>query len=262
MNEKLNKAKKAKNDEFYTTKEMVEELVQPFLEDFKGKTIYMPFDSEESEFWKYFKNNFEKLGLKLIFRSSLNSKFITMFDGVEDLHLEPINENYNGSYDSEELIPIIKSVDFIISNPPFSIERAIVNYYNEYGKKFILVASNLFVHNNSNFVLNKELFFNQLYNSKFTNTEKKVNCIRIQNIKQEAKKKISDIFKIEYDDNGIRFCKKMQDFDINYTEPQAIPISFFINYDFSGYEVIETIYTPVINGVNKFARVLIKKRGV
>ena len=63
-NSNLNKAKKAKTDEFYTRYEDIEAEVMEYKEQFKDKIVYLPCDSLKSEFWSFFINNFESFGLK------------------------------------------------------------------------------------------------------------------------------------------------------------------------------------------------------
>ena len=57
-NANLIKAKKAKNDEFYTRYEDIEVEVMEYKEQFKDKIVYLPCDSLNSEFWSFFINNF------------------------------------------------------------------------------------------------------------------------------------------------------------------------------------------------------------
>jgi hypothetical protein len=74
-NENLGKAKKAKNDEFYTQYHDIEKEMNAYLEYnpnvFKGKTILLPCDDPEwSNFTKYFAQNFKTLGLKKLISTS------------------------------------------------------------------------------------------------------------------------------------------------------------------------------------------------
>lgn len=62
--ENLHKAKKMKNDEFYTRLEDVENELQYYKEHFKDKIVYCNCDNEQSKFWVYFHLNFNNLGLK------------------------------------------------------------------------------------------------------------------------------------------------------------------------------------------------------
>lgn len=73
--EDLTKAKKAKNDEFYTLYSDIQKEVNAYLEYnpdvFKGKTILLPCDDPEwSNFTKFFAQNFERFGLKKLISTS------------------------------------------------------------------------------------------------------------------------------------------------------------------------------------------------
>ena len=74
-NEKLSKAKSAKNDEFYTQYEDIQREINAYLEYnpdvFKGKTVLLPCDDPEwSNFTKFFAQNFENFGLKKLISTS------------------------------------------------------------------------------------------------------------------------------------------------------------------------------------------------
>ena len=65
--ETLEKAKKAKNDEFYTCYNDIETEVMQYRKYFKDKIVYLPCDDhaeKKSEFWSFFVNNFDAFGLK------------------------------------------------------------------------------------------------------------------------------------------------------------------------------------------------------
>lgn len=75
MNSSLHTAKKAKQDEFYTQYVDIQKEVEAYLEfdpnTFKGKTVYCNCDDPfESNFFKYFAANFNKLGLKKLITTS------------------------------------------------------------------------------------------------------------------------------------------------------------------------------------------------
>ena len=71
-NGNLNKAKAAKNDEFYTRLEDIEKELKHYTEHFKGKVVYCNCDdANRSNFFKYFSTNFQKLGLKKLITSGL-----------------------------------------------------------------------------------------------------------------------------------------------------------------------------------------------
>jgi len=71
----LAKAKKAKNDEFYTQYVDIQKEIEAYLEydpsTFKGKVVYCNCDDPfESNFFRYFVLNFNKLGLKQLITTS------------------------------------------------------------------------------------------------------------------------------------------------------------------------------------------------
>ena len=53
----LNKAKKEKNDEFYTLRSDVEEIFNNLDIDLSNYVVDLPFDCEKSHFYKYCKDN-------------------------------------------------------------------------------------------------------------------------------------------------------------------------------------------------------------
>ncbi|NOR84666.1 hypothetical protein GQ473_00970, partial [archaeon] len=64
-NAQLHKAKAAKNDEFYTCLEDIENELQHYEEQFKDKVIYCNCDNPEwSKFYTYFADNAERLEIK------------------------------------------------------------------------------------------------------------------------------------------------------------------------------------------------------
>jgi len=71
----LNKAKKAKSDEFYTQYEDIQKEIEAYLEFnsdvFRDKVIYCNCDDPfESNFFRYFVLNFNRLGLKQLITTS------------------------------------------------------------------------------------------------------------------------------------------------------------------------------------------------
>ena len=89
-NEQLQNAKKNKNDEFYTQLSDIENELKHYTKHFKGKTVLCNCDDPfESNFFKYFVLNFNRLGLKKL--------ITTCYDGSpimgEQLSLFELDEN-------------------------------------------------------------------------------------------------------------------------------------------------------------------------
>lgn len=94
-NRALNRAKFAKNDEYYTLMKDVIQHVEVFKKEwYKDKIIYCPFSSDKSNFVKYFKEHGKELGIKELMYTSDDYK------NHEDLWMK---------------------ADLVIDNPPFSI---------------------------------------------------------------------------------------------------------------------------------------------
>lgn len=67
----LNKAGKAKKDEFYTQLSDIEKEIKHYKSQFRGKVVYCNCDDPfESNFFKYFASNFKELGLKKLIATS------------------------------------------------------------------------------------------------------------------------------------------------------------------------------------------------
>ena len=72
-NKNLNKAKKSKDDEFYTQISDIERELQHYWEHFRGKTVLCNCDDPyESNFFKYFALRFNQLGLKKLICTCYN----------------------------------------------------------------------------------------------------------------------------------------------------------------------------------------------
>ena len=74
-NKLLHKAKKSKSDEFYTQYVDIQKEVEAYLEynpdTFRGKVVYCNCDDPyESNFFRYFILNFERIGLKRLITTS------------------------------------------------------------------------------------------------------------------------------------------------------------------------------------------------
>lgn len=161
-NDTLNKANKAKKDEFYTQLTDIEKEMRYYIEHFRDKTIFCNCDDpEESNFWRYFQLNFYQLGLKKLvsthYEESKPSYKLEIVAGetskgqmkIPDVIKTPLQQN--GDFRSPECIEILKEADIVITNPPFSLFREYLAQLMEYEKKFIIIG-------NQNSITCKEIF--------------------------------------------------------------------------------------------------------
>lgn len=123
-NKNLHKAKKAKNDEFYTRYVDIENEMVHYKDQLKGLWVYCPCDAEWSNFWKFFVDNFDEYGLR-----HLTATHIEM-DGSQSERLDYDGKEVkrvllkgNGDFRSAECTRIKNECDIVITNPPFSLFR-------------------------------------------------------------------------------------------------------------------------------------------
>ena len=149
-NSNLTKAKKEKNDEFYTQYIDIEKELQHY--NIEGKIIYCNCDNPHySNFYKYFKDKFNTHKIKHLYCTGYNKDgngYYAEYNGTEET-IKTLNGN--GSFESDECINILKIADVIITNPPFSLFRDYVKQLMDYNKKFLIIG-------NQNAITYKEIF--------------------------------------------------------------------------------------------------------
>lgn len=187
-NVKLNKAKKDKNDEFYTQYTDIEKEIDAYLsfnpDLFRDKTVLLPCDDPNwSNFTRYFVQNFLKLGLRRLIStciadSPLGKGKLLIIDNPSNKH-HPQNQQLDsvvyiddiisdkskvmlkelpcqsllgdGDFRSQEITNFAAQSDIIITNPPFSLFREFMDWVIRAGKQFSIIG-------NMNAITCKEIF--------------------------------------------------------------------------------------------------------
>ena len=172
LNENLRKAKRQKNDEFYTQLSDIENELRHYTGHFPGKVVYCNCDDPRvSNFFHYFSYNFERLGLKklitacyrnqdpdLFSRSDSERAIWLEYNGntkggrvpdVEDIGVHSFEGD--GDFRSPECIELLKQADIVVTNPPFSLFREYVAQLMQHDKKFLIIGS-------QNAITYKEIF--------------------------------------------------------------------------------------------------------
>lgn len=195
MNEGLGAAKTGKKDEFYTQYIDIQKEISAYLEfnpdTFREKVVYCNCDDPfESNFFKFFAANFNRLGLRKLISTSYDGSPIAgkqlTFEGQENLaheaqaiaiEVEEVTDLNNdgatdiedvrlfleqnshkrirltgsGDFRSPECVELLKQADIVVTNPPFSLFREYITQLIDYDKKFLIIG-------NFNAVTYKEIF--------------------------------------------------------------------------------------------------------
>lgn len=140
-NKNLHKAKKEKNDEFYTQLIDIQKEMMHYTHHFSHKTIYCNADSPNSQFVHFFKENFHTLKLKKLIATSYNPNgkgTYLEYDG-KTLHISNLIEN--GDFQSQECYNLLQEADIVITNPPFSLFKEFVQQVQNANKEFLIIGT-------------------------------------------------------------------------------------------------------------------------
>jgi len=159
-NSGLNRARKSKNDEFYTQLPDIEREMRHYRKHFQGKTVYCNCDDPRiSAFFEFFTKNFEFLGLKRLVTTCYKSREMKQFSqndsdraiklvyeggapnsmpAAEDIGVTLLEGD--GDFASEECQGLLREADIVVTNPPFSLFNEYVRQLDDFGKKFIIIG--------------------------------------------------------------------------------------------------------------------------
>lgn len=298
-NSNLVKAKKVKNDEFYTRYEDIEAEVMKYKKAFRGKVVYLPCDDpaeKKSEFWAFFVNNFEAFGLKKLIATHYdeNGKAYKIWidsnmnadDYIDDGDALQEDLEGNGDFRSPECIAILDECDIVCTNPPFSLFRDFVDLLLTHNKQFLIIG-------NQNAFSYKEIFHDIQLNLVWTgyNMVKKFyqpdgsikefgNVCWFTNL--ETTKRFEElVFTKKYADAPEDYPKydscdainvgKVVNIPGDYEGVMGVPITFLDKYNPNQFVVLglddpDLIYPewrgrgPELNGKTLYRRVMIKRK--
>lgn len=260
-NTNLLKASKLKNDEFYTRYEDVKYYMNFWKDYLKNKIIYCPFDTDESAFVKYFKEELKAGRIReLIYTSNNYEENGDIFDYVS------------------------KNDGVVISNPPFSIYNKIIDYFKGYNIKYIMIGSYLKICVKACYTEliartlwrsytmiekfstptgeTKDVLCNWYNNIRSTQKEEKEEVLRLNKLKQFAK------HTIKYDKTGepleyknVLYCDTLYEYtlaDIDNFDFVILPVTIIGDEDsLNDLEFIKVVRLNV-DGKSKFQKVLFK----
>ncbi len=293
----LDNAKINKKDEFYTQLVDIEKEMVHYTRHFRDKVVYCNCDIPGvSNFWKFFYDHFEELGLRELRATYLGEDAsYCQYDGVNTITTELEG---NGDFRSDECIRILEDSDIVVTNPPFSLFREYITQLDKFNKDFLIIS-------NINAITYKEVFpliqankvwlgvcfgrgisgfivpeYYELYG---TETEVQENgnriispnnCMWLTTLDNEKRHVPIDLVKTykgneesypSFDNyDGIN-VNKTQDIPSDYTGAMGVPITFLNKYDPEQFEIIKfrkgnDDKDLRINGKAPYFRILIKRK--
>lgn len=156
-NGSLNKAKKAKQDEFYTQLTDIEKELHHYKDHFRDKVVFCNCDDPEySNFWHFFAVRFNLYGLKKLIATHYepdgSPSYMLSMERIGDETPTVIKHlTGDGDFRSPECVAFLEEADIVVTNPPFSLFREYVAQLVNHGKKFLIIG-------NKNAVKYKEIF--------------------------------------------------------------------------------------------------------
>lgn len=308
-NTNLARANREKNDEFYTRLTDIEKELRYYRKHFKGKTILCNCDDPfESNFFKYFVLNFNKLGLKKLIAtcyatSAISNKEFSLskvlgndetkegrpykavvtkiydatgdggIDMLDVAELFKMGENEltelkeDGDFRSNECLELLKEVDIVVTNPPFSLFREYVATLVEYDKKFIIIGNQNAITYKEIFPLLKDniiwlgnnnptpkLFYVPTLLEERKNIKKDENGNLVATFGNicwftnlDIKKRHEDLILIrkyneedypKYDNYDVINVNKVKDIPYDYEDIMGVPITFIDKYNPEQFEII------------------------
>lgn len=260
----LRKAKKEKNDEFYTQLSDIENEMRHYKEHFKGKVVLCNCDDpSESNFFKYFAYNFEHLGLKKLVTTCYkgNGKGCVMeYTGDKNGDRIPNPEEVgirdldgDGDFRSPECIEILKEADIVVTNPPFSLFREYVSVLMEYRKKFIIIGSiNAILYKETfKFIKSTQLWLGNEVPKVFIKPDGKTqnfgNICWYTNIPHKKRNDYITLWKTykgnekdypKYDNYDAIEVSKVKDIPVDYIGVMGVPITFLDKYNPKQFDLL------------------------
>lgn len=295
-NVNLQIAKSDKFDEFYTLEQSIIDELQHYTDQLKNKVIYCNCDNPtQSNFWKYFVENFDRIGIKKLISTHYDYPTYKMeYDGHDFFKTDLEG---NGDFRSQECLQILDESDIVITNPPFSIFREYINILIKHHKQFLILGNmncitykDIFPHikegrlrlgvNSGSMTFKVPEYFdrNNVYKKDGEKYAKFGNICWYTNLEHY---KMHNFIKLDmeydsktypkYDNYDAIEVGKVSNIPKDYIEPMGVPITFLQHYNAEQFEILGNLgsyavdgysLSPAVyvNGKKKFKRILIRTR--
>lgn len=260
----LDRAKRVSNDEFYTTYDAVHRLLPMFKDQLAGKNVYCNCDNyNQSKIVKYLRNEFKEFKLKSL-RATHYSNIQHDIFGTEvaypKMYLKTSQEVTiedmvdNGDFRGNTAMHYLKECDILITNPPFSRIRALINRLLRHNKDFLLVCPMN--------VLKYFPMFDQIKSGRvkcifehkptFTtdvlpNGITHVNALWITTLDYQhpyelpALKPYDASYYVKFANFDALNVNKLKDIPANYYEPMGVPMTYLKYHPNDEFELIEVL---------------------
>ena len=275
-NKNLIRAKRVKNDEFYTQLDDIALEISKHNSYFRGKSVLCNCNDVGSAFWQYFHDNFYELGLK---------KLIAVGYGINATKVEYNSSETkllgNGDFRSKECIELLNEADIVVTNPPFSLFREYIDILIAHKKEFLIVGNLNAIKYSNIFPLFMQdkiwLGYNSI--SKFTqadgSTKKFGNIVWYTNLPRGYKiLQLDKTFNKEdypkYDNYNAIEVSRTANIPIDYSGIIGVPISYMTKHNPQQFSIVGIfnhgtdhefdLAKPILNGRELFPRIAIKSR--
>lgn len=252
----LNNAKNKRNDEFYTQYKDIEKELVFYDSAFSGKIVYCNCDNPKfSNFYRYFLNNFSRLGIKKLIATYLDKnasyKYVVSKNEVEKKQ----KLHGNGDFRSKEALELLQEADIIVTNPPFSLFREYIDLVMDSKKSFLIIgnANAISYQNCFQYIVNDKMWLG-------------LNCVRwfitpsntlvegarsfwftnLKNSKREDRltltKKYNHEVYSDYDNFEAIEVSKSNDIPYDYKGIMGVPLTFLDKYNPVQFKIIGADY--------------------
>ena len=254
-------------NEFYTRMRDVEKELSHY--NFSNMIVYCNCDNPtRSNFYKYFKTNFKKLGLrKLLITYISQIPILLEFDGINE-RKTPIG---SGRFQDNE--DIIKMCDIVVTNPPFSngMVISLMDLIIGMGKKFIIVGpisiitrKKVFDYVKSGFVRIGHTSINSFEREDGTISNSATCWWTNMNVDKpilSTNAYYNEEMYPKYDNCDAIDCGESKLIPMDYNGVMGVPIRFITIYNPKQFKLVGILNHPRINGKNIMSRLLIQKIG-
>lgn len=299
-NKGKNESKFNSKRDHYTSFDEIRAEMQDYKAHFKGKVVVCPCnDGRKSNFYRYFALNFKALELKKLITTTFDisdpSSKGTKIE-ITDCGMSETKLQGNGDFRSDEVRQIIASGDIIVTNPPFSLFRDLIEIVEKQGKEFLIVGGTYSITYKKIFELYKKgkIWLGNHQVNIFTRpdgSKKRFSNIswftNLKSTKHQDGVRLTQKYKgnedkyPQYDNYKIIEVKNYKDIPIDYDGVIGVPLTFFLRHNPAQFKILGCDFeikekypelvkqdyaqintkSAVLNGQELFTRIIIQRNG-